>query len=73
MRTAVFAGGLATNPRRLRAPRSERLRTSAFELYSYRFGVLSLHDALPISGGGTAVRAATGPRHEAMLSLKILR
>jgi hypothetical protein len=71
MRAAVFAGGLATN---LDASGTafEKAADLGVQL-DFRFGVLSALDMTISVGGATAIRAATGPRHEAMLSLKILR
>src|SRR5262249_26576626 len=71
MRAAVFAGGLATN---LDASGSafEKAADLGAQL-DFRFGVLSALDMTISVGGATAYRAATGPRNEAMVSLKILR
>ena len=71
MRPAVFAGGLATNLDASGAAR-ERAADVGAQL-DFRFGVLSALDMTISVGAATAFRSATGPRHEAMLSLKILR
>jgi hypothetical protein len=71
MRPAVFAGGLLTN-----LDASGKAFEKAADLgaqLDFRFGVLSALDMTISIGGATAVRAATGPRNEAMLSVKILR
>jgi hypothetical protein len=71
MRPAVFAGGLLTN-----LDASGTAFEKAADLggqLDFRFGVLSALDMTISIGGATAVRAATGPRNEAMVSVKILR
>jgi hypothetical protein len=70
MRPAIFAGGLATNVDY--APARETAADLGGQL-DFRFGVLSALDMTISLGAATAVRSHVGPRHEAMLSVKILR
>ena len=70
MRPALFVGGLATN---LDAADARHRALDAGGQLDFRFGVLSALDMTISVGVATAFRSDTGPRHEAMLSLKILR
>ena len=71
MRPALFANGLLTNLD-ASGPAFAKAADVGGQL-DFRFGVLSALDMTISVGGATAFRAATGPRHEAMFSLKILR
>jgi hypothetical protein len=70
IRPAIFAGGLLTNldDRRVR----ERAADIGGQI-DFRFSVLSALDMTVSVGGAVAFRGETGPRREAMVSLKILR
>ena len=69
LRPAVFVTGLTTN---LDAASSRELASAGFQV-DLRLGLLSALDLTLSVGGGTTVEDGERPRHEVMVSLKVLR
>jgi hypothetical protein len=69
-RPALFLSALATN---LDAADVRRNVTNAGGQIDFRFGALSVLDLTLSVGGAVAFERGHAPRHEAMVSLKILR
>jgi hypothetical protein len=70
LRPAVFAGGLATD---LAAPESRRLLANVGAQVDIQIAVLSELSVTLSVGGAAAFERDSGPRREAMISLKLLK
>jgi hypothetical protein len=70
MRPAIFVTGLVTN---LDASSARRTLSNAGGRLDFRFSALSVLDLTLSVGGAIALEAGRAPRHEAMISLKVLR
>jgi hypothetical protein len=70
VRPALFVSGIATN---MDAPDIRHVVGTAGGQLDFRFTVLSNLDMTLSVGAGVAFEQGRGPRHEAMVSLKVLR
>jgi hypothetical protein len=70
MRPSIFAGALVTN---LDAQAARRTVTDIGGQLDFRLNLLSTLDLTLSVGGAVAFEQGLGPRHEAMVSLKVLR